>query len=408
MILLFVALLAIGKVTPPPAISLDLGPGPFFTKENTADIGGRVTPKGPPYLIKATVNDKDVTFEAHRDGTFSLPVALQAGANTVRLKVIATAANQESPPVEVSIQSGRLVPGAVDITTSFDLFERACALNRGGDPDEEIEAFTKMIESDPLASAGFSGRAAGYIRKDDMKRAFEDATRAVELDPRDFVGWSHRIHYLMEQEKFEEVITSATRSIELDPTLVVSLANRARARLALKKYEDAIADATRAIKLAREPFAYRVRAAAYEATGQFREAIDDYTTLVTLDAENAHSYYNSAAWLLYKKGDPDGALADATSSIELKPTPFAYGTRAWARNAKGDSSGALDDLEKAKALDPSYYGMDVDQGLAEFIRSNDARAVELWEKALASDASNTAAVTPLLTKARQRLAQKRP
>jgi len=360
----------------------------------------------------------------------------------VRLKASTILTGQESVSVEILILSGRNAAGTVDLEAARQSSKKAWELVQSN-PAAAASAFEALIAMNPRSSAGYNGRAAANIRRDDAKSAFEDASHAVELDPRDFRAWSYRANFLLEQGRNEEAVATSTRAMELEPTWSMPYENRAAARLNLGQYTGAIADASKAIGIEpKNAYPYRVRALAYHhsghdsealedttkaleiepdspyalsiraqvltAFGSFADAIETYTKLISVDGQNAFSYYNSRGWVKYKKGDFAGAIADATRSIELKPTPFAYGTRAWARNAKGDSGGAFDDLLKAKTLDPSYSGQDLDQGLAAFIRGDDARAVELWEKALAADATDSPAVTPLLTKARQRLAQKRP
>jgi Tfp pilus assembly protein PilF len=424
----------------PVVVSLDLGPGPFFTRDENVEISGWLTPDLGGYGLLARVNGVEAPVSVESDGSFSFQTPLRAGENAISFQATSPATHQQSAPVSITVHSGQPAPGAVDLAEAQHLFQVGCTLHKGGDVDEEIEAFTRLIHVDPLAATGFSGRAAAHVRRDEFKPAFEDASRAVELDPRDFAAWSHRTHYLMQENKNEEAIASATRAIELKPALVVPYSNRARARLELEQYAGAVADATKAIELGeRSGYALWVRAAAYEGMGLNQKALDDtakaleidpaavaalwvraqvlgrmgndagaietYTKLISADRDRAFMHYNSRAWLRYKKGDYERAIDDATKSIEVSANPHAYGTRAWARHARGDSNGALEDLARATGLEKAYSGIDLDQGLGEYIRGNDARAIELWEKALAGDDTDAdaVAVTPLLEKARKRL-----
>jgi tetratricopeptide (TPR) repeat protein len=76
--------------------------------------------------------------------------------------------------------------------------------------------------------------------------------------------------------------------------------------------------------------------------------------------DNATGYYNSGVDKL-EKGDLDGAIADYTKAIELRPDYVkAYNNRGSARIEKGDLDGAIGDFSKAIELKPdhvnSYYG----------------------------------------------------
>ncbi|MBV8846400.1 MAG: tetratricopeptide repeat protein [Bryobacterales bacterium] len=55
------------------------------------------------------------------------------------------------------------------------------------------------------------------------------------------------------------------------------------------------------------------------------------------------------------RGDPDGAIADFTRAIELRPDyAEAYYFRGLAKRAKGDKDGAVADFMKAIGLKPDY------------------------------------------------------
>jgi tetratricopeptide (TPR) repeat protein len=414
--------LHLGAIYPDPAMSLEAGAGPFAVNRDSVAIKGRITPRvetgfaesnfgkedsalvrvaGTIYRIEATLNDKPVDATVEENGDFTVKASpLQRGANRLTLKAVAVATKQQSKPIEVTIQSGRsgVDPEEVQklIATGWETLDK--------DPEGAAKAFTKITEMDPQASYGFTGRAAADIRRNDAKSAFEDASHAVELDPRDYRAWSYRANYFIQSQKYAEAIETVNRSIELDPTFQHPFDSRAEARLRLGQYAEAVMDATKAIEIdGQDAYAYRVRSEALDRLGEADRAAADLKKLVELDPEEASRQYNSRAWHEYKKGDFDQAIADGGKSIELKPNPWAYGTRAWARQAKGDAKGALDDLAQALQLETDYNGVDLDRGMAEYIRENWAQAIEWWEKGLAKDPSETEAVTPLLEKARQQL-----
>lgn len=454
----------LGEIEPAPAISLDAGPGPFFVRGTSATITGKVTPRlentiaerymsvesitptfftqtGSGYGMLAIVNGKEIALEAEDDSTFSFAAPLQAGSNKIRLQANTTLSNQTAPPVDVSIESGRQVPGAVDLDAVNDAVKRGWDLTTS-DHDAAAAAFTKVIEIDPAAPAGYAGRAAVAILREQAKEAFDDATKAVERDARHYRAWSYRANYLLEQGKNEEVIATTTRSIALDPTWSMPFENRCGAHLNLEHFAEAAADASKAIELRENnPYALRVRALAYHhlgrnsealedirkaldlepdsayglwaqgqiqsAFGQYAQAIETYTNLIATDAANAQEYFIARAWVHYLKGELDDALADLAKAAALKENAYVYSARAWVRFAKGDQDGAIADVAKAKTFDRAYTGVAIDGALVDYIRGDNVKAVAAWENALAHDADEQSIVAPLLATARQRLAARR-
>lgn len=76
---------------------------------------------------------------------------------------------------------------------------------------------------------------------------------------------------------------------------------------------------------------------------------------VRLPPDAQADYYRGAA--KYAKGDMDGAIADHTKAIELKPDySMAYIYRAAAKQAKGDLDGAIADCSKAIEFEPHSAG----------------------------------------------------
>lgn len=457
----FVAAIHLGEIEPAPAISIDAGPGPFFVSGTSATISGKVTPRletpvaeryespdsttpalftqsGSGYGMLAIVNGREIPFETDEDSTFRFVLPLQAGRNTIRLQAKTTLSNQTAPPVGLSIDSGPQVPGAIDldaVNAAVELGWRVAT----SDHDAAAAAFTKVIEIDPAAPAGYAGRAAVDILRGHAKEAFEDASRAIERDARDHRAWSYRANYLLEQGKNEEVIRTTTRSIALDPTWSMPFENRASAHLNLEHFAEAAADATKAIELQeKNPYALRVRALAHHHLGRntkaledirtamdlepdstyglwilaqlqavfgdYAQAIEQYTKLIAADAAGAQPYLIARAWAHYQKGELDQALADVTKAATLKDDAYVHSARAWILFAKGDRDGAIAEVEKAKAFNAAYTGVEIDGALLDFIRGNHARAVQEWESALARDADELEIVTPLLARAREAMA----
>jgi tetratricopeptide (TPR) repeat protein len=129
----------------------------------------------------------------------------------------------------------------------------------------------------------------------------------------------------------------------------------------------------------------------YFSNGDYDGAIADYTKAIELKPDNAVAYYDRGI-VKGKKGDYGGAIADYTKAIELKPDfARAYGNRSGMKAMEGDYDGAIADCTKAIELKPddahscfiAYY----ERGWAEYYKKDfesailDAtRAIELDSK----------------------------
>jgi tetratricopeptide (TPR) repeat protein len=73
----------------------------------------------------------------------------------------------------------------------------------------------------------------------------------------------------------------------------------------------------------------------------------------------------------FHKGDLDGAIADYSKAIELKPNDaLGYYNRGVARNAKGDRDGAIADYDKAIELNPKHAEAYYNRGNAKRDKTN--------------------------------------
>src|SRR3954470_12114946 len=77
------------------------------------------------------------------------------------------------------------------------------------------------------------------------------------------------------------------------------------------------------------------------------------------------------------QGDLDGALADYTKAIELKPDfAVAYSNRSLVRLARKDVTGALADLETAISLSPNVAEAYVNRAEIHKLRGDAAAALD--------------------------------
>jgi len=89
------------------------------------------------------------------------------------------------------------------------------------------------------------------------------------------------------------------------------------------------------------------------------------------------------------KGDLDGAIADCTKAVKLKPDyGDAYCGRGNARGDKGDLDGAIADFSKAIEVNPRYYRAYCARGCLHYDSHNFTNALVGFRKAIELDSTN--------------------
>jgi tetratricopeptide (TPR) repeat protein len=147
--------------------------------------------------------------------------------------------------------------------------------------------------------------------------------------------------------------TQIVRRTSLDPNYLISANEKENKR----DLDGAIADLDRAIDLTDEPGVYMQRARLKENKGDLAGAIRDYDQMIErhaeLDEAVRASYHDNRAKLKIRNRDFDGAIADATSAIQLNPRfPWHYATRGQANEGKGDFAAAIKDYTLAIQTEP--------------------------------------------------------
>jgi tetratricopeptide (TPR) repeat protein len=98
------------------------------------------------------------------------------------------------------------------------------------------------------------------------------------------------------------------------------------------------------------PFAYTVRGLNRSILGDLNGALADYSRAIELRPHYANTYKERAA-IKEKLGDRAGAIADYTQAISLKPyLAQAYEQRGMLKQEINDSQGAMRDLTIAARL----------------------------------------------------------
>ena len=92
----------------------------------------------------------------------------------------------------------------------------------------------------------------------------------------------------------------------------------------------------------------------YCQTGQYDQAISDFSKAIEMNPRLAPAYNNRGAAYLYK-GQYDRAISDLSKAIEINPRlAHAYNNRGWAYIQKWQYTQAISDFSKTIEIDPGF------------------------------------------------------
>jgi hypothetical protein len=121
--------------------------------------------------------------------------------------------------------------------------------------------------------------------------------------------------------------------------------------------------------------------AAKQAKFDFNGAIADYSKAIELKPDYFEAF-NRRGQAKLSKGDVDGAIADYTKAIELKPDDArAYSLRGMAKSSRKDMDGAIADYTKAIELKPNALLYDLRAFAKDFEQDFDG-AIADWTKVI--------------------------
>ena len=116
--------------------------------------------------------------------------------------------------------------------------------------------------------------------------------------------------------------------------------------------------------------------------GNLDGALADFTKAIELKPDYADAYISRGV-VKDIKGDKDGAIADFNKAIELKPDyADAYNNRGNVKSDKGDLDGALADFTKAIELKPNYAEAYNNRGYVKKAKSDMDGALADFNKAI--------------------------
>jgi tetratricopeptide (TPR) repeat protein len=201
-----------------------------------------------------------------------------------------------------------------------------------------------------------------YRRQKKSGDALRQFDLAIKLDPKYIEAYMQRIDCFTSIDQAAKTLADCNKVVALDPSgkqQPLIFVYRGMAYKQLDMPEEALADANKAYDLGirNHRDVYYLRGFGHRNTGQFKEAVQDYTTLLEKFPGRNDYYDLEARAQLYQALDqPEKALADLTEAISRSPKfDEAYEDRAHLYEKIGKPEKALEDYSSLIKMNPGDY-----------------------------------------------------
>lgn len=190
---------------------------------------------------------------------------------------------------------------------------------------------------------GLVHRALGKLQ--DSENAFSEAIRLDGTIP---ACWYWRGVVRSERNDFEKALADYGKALELNPSFEEALLDRADIRAAQGQFDAALADIRKALETnPSSALATRALGNLFLDQGKIPDALVNYRKACELKGDNS-SLRLSLVGGLISAGEPDEALREVSTAIQLSPTSgWAWFRRGHARFCCLKRTDALADLRKA-------------------------------------------------------------
>ncbi|MCL2209101.1 MAG: tetratricopeptide repeat protein [Treponema sp.] len=261
----------------------------------------------------------------------------------------AVAVKEEKGNVQISYHSGRILPDISRISGRVSAYE-INPINYEN-PDLDI---MKQMGAQQYLILYLSGEK--FFKTGDYDKAINEYTASIGTNREFTEAYISRGKAWLKKKEYSRAIDDFSQSIRLDNNRAETYNYRGFARTSAGtsavSYNLAIDDFSRAIVLNRNYVDALInRSHAYYNTGNYEKAIEDCTSILRLEPQNAYIWNRRGSAWYHRKND-DRAISDFTEAIRLKPDyAIAFNNRGNALHSKGEYDKAIADFETAK----KYY-----------------------------------------------------
>lgn len=283
-------------------------------------------------------------------------------------------------------------------------FENACAVytkalklgldnitiytNRGnayymlGDYENAISDYDIALEANPQDSATHYFRGISSYRIEDYYSALADFDTAIETGFIEAYFYRANTNFML--ENYKKALVDYDRATLIGEGTPEAHYWLGRTYEMLEDYNNAEANYTAAIKrsLEHNETYYLSRAVTYHILGKIKQALADYTQVISNDPENFTAHFNCGNIYLDLK-EYDAALSEYNKAIEINHNEgIVYCNRGFVHFLVKNYDAAVEDSTKAIELDPYISEAYCNRGLANTRKKELDAALKDFTKAI--------------------------
>jgi tetratricopeptide (TPR) repeat protein len=199
-----------------------------------------------------------------------------------------------------------------------DFYNRATSYYAKAQYQQAVDDYSEAIRLKPNYAPALSNRCWSYLTLQQVDLAIADCTSALGIRP-DATDFYERGLAYYDKRQYQLSVEDYTQAIRLKPNYADALGNRCSSYITLHQNDLAMADCSSALRIRPDSIDFYNRGSIYYNTGQYQQAVDDYTQSIALKADYAPALY----------------------------------FRGLARKTLGDQAGGDADIARARALDPN-------------------------------------------------------
>ncbi|HLN53605.1 MAG TPA: tetratricopeptide repeat protein [Lentimicrobium sp.] len=275
--------------------------------------------------------------------------------------------------------------------------------NYEGIEDDILELSGILVEQHPGDPQVLAFRAQMLAMEERYAESLDLFKKVSELDPGKYEVWENILRLTALKEDYDSLLIVSKEAIELFPVQPMPYYFNAVGQVMLKQYEDALVSLNKGVKLVfndnlmMSDFYNMIGDALYQLDRN-DEAFSAYENSIRYNSENAVVLNNYAYYLSLKNQDLEKAERMAIKANELSPSnPTYLDTYAWVLYKKGLYNEALAQMEKVLQLESNPSGAELEHyGDILFMLDKKEKALEYWRKAM--DAGDTSELLPLKVK----------
>lgn len=266
--------------------------------------------------------------------------------------------------------------GCSDHKKQAEELVRTATQHRDADrPIEALQLLHRAIALNPALAEALYLRGTCYGELSKPDDAIDDFSAATRLKPDWDEAWCALGITQLTKDQTEAGVISLTKALQLNARMRPALEARAQAYRDTNRAEEELHDLEELLKINPKNDEALLRHAVLLSQLDPVRAIEDLSSLISRDRENASAWMNRG--LCYQRtGDTDRALADLNIACRLSPADFSpWFERGRILRIQQRSVDAISDLSKAVELAPREFPVRLELVRA-YLDSSDIDAAE--------------------------------